>query len=41
MMASHYHIFDGLTFRNTDVAIFAGQKEVMGAVGLTVEELPL
>lgn len=34
--ASAYHIFDGLTFRNTDVAIFAGQKEVLGAVGLTV-----
>lgn len=37
VMASHYHIFDGLTFRNTDVAIFAGQKEVSGAVGLTVK----
>jgi hypothetical protein len=36
VMASHYHIFDGLTFRNTDIAIFAGQKEVLGAVGLTV-----
>jgi len=36
VMASKYHIFDGLTFRNTDIAIFAGQKEVLGAVGLTV-----
>jgi len=36
VMASQYHIFEGLTIRNTDVAIFAGQKEVMGAVGLTV-----
>lgn len=36
VMASAHHIFDGLTFRNTDVAIFAGQKEVLGAVGLTV-----
>ena len=36
-MASRYHIFDGLTIRNTDVAIFAGQKEVLGAVGLTVK----
>ncbi len=36
VMASRYHIFDGLTIRNTDVAIFAGQKEVLGAVGLTV-----
>ena len=36
VMASQYHIFDGLTIRNTDVAIVAGQKEVLGAVGLTV-----
>jgi len=37
VMASRYHIFDHLTFRNTDVAIFAGQKEVLGAVGLSVK----
>ena len=37
VMASQYHIFDGLTIRNTDVAIFAGQKEVLGAVGLAVK----
>ena len=37
VMASAHHIIDGLTFRNTDVAIFAGQKEVIGAVGLTVK----
>lgn len=37
VMASRHHIFDGLTFRNTDVALFAGQKEVLGAVGLTVK----
>ena len=37
VMASTHHIFEGLTFRNTDVAIFAGQKEVAGAVGLTVK----
>ena len=37
VMASHHHIFEGLTFRNTDVAILAGQKEVIGAVGLTVK----
>ena len=37
VMASSYHIFDGLTFRNTDFAIFAGQKEVLGAVGLAVK----
>jgi len=37
VMASRHHIFEGLTIRNTDVAIFAGQKEVLGAVGLTVK----
>ncbi len=37
VMASQHHIFDGLTIRNTDVGIFAGQKEVLGAVGLTVK----
>jgi hypothetical protein len=37
VMASQYHIFDGLTIRNTDVGIFAGQKEVLGAIGLTVK----
>lgn len=36
VMATHHHIFEGLTFRNTEIAIFAGEKEVMGAVGLTV-----
>ncbi|MSR57756.1 MAG: hypothetical protein EXS05_08790 [Planctomycetaceae bacterium] len=36
VMASQHHIFDGLTIRNTDVAIFAGQKEVLGALGLSV-----
>ncbi|MFO0428944.1 MAG: hypothetical protein ACK526_20430 [Planctomyces sp.] len=37
VMASHHHIFEGLTIRDTDVAFFAGQKEVLGAVGLTVK----
>ena len=37
VMASSYHIFEGLTFRDTDVAIFAGQKEVVGAIGLAVK----
>ena len=35
--ASAHHIFEGLTFRDTDIAIFAGWKEVNGAVGLTVK----
>jgi hypothetical protein len=37
VMASQHHIFEGITIRNTDIAIFAGQKEVLGAVGLTVK----
>ncbi len=37
VMGSAYHIFDGLTIRNADVGFFAGQKEVTGAVGLTVK----
>ena len=36
-MGTSHHIFEGLTFRNTDVAILAGQKELTGAVGLTVK----
>ena len=31
-----HHAFHGLTFRNTDIAIFAGFKNVDGAIGLTV-----
>jgi len=37
LMASAHHILDGLTFRNTDVALLAGKKEVLGAVALTVK----
>ncbi len=36
VIATHHHIFEGLTFRNTEVVFFAGDKEVMGAVALTV-----
>jgi len=36
VMATAHHIFEGLTFRNTEVALFAGEKDVMGAVALTV-----
>lgn len=36
VMATEHHIFEGLTFRNTEIALFAGEKEVMGAVALTV-----
>ena len=33
VMGSAYHIFDGITFRNTEVAFWAGVKEVAGAWG--------
>jgi hypothetical protein len=36
VMGAEYHIFEGLTIRNTDVAFFAGQKDVTGAKGLAV-----
>ena len=35
--ASAHHIFEGLTFRNTDIAIFAGFKGGIGARNLTVK----
>jgi hypothetical protein len=36
VMAADYHIFDGLTVRNTEVAFWAGVKDVAGAKGLAV-----
>lgn len=33
--ANHIH-FEGLTFRNTEIAILAGRKRMMGSSGLTV-----
>ena len=36
--ASAHHILEGLTFRNTDIAIFAGFKGVIGARNLTVKK---
>ncbi|MDX2270212.1 MAG: hypothetical protein NW208_19075 [Bryobacter sp.] len=36
VVASAHHIFENLTFRNTEIALFAGEKEVMGATNLTV-----
>jgi hypothetical protein len=37
VMGSAYHIFEGITFRNTEVALWAGVKDVAGAVGLAVK----
>jgi hypothetical protein len=36
VMGTAYNTFEGVTFRNTEVAFWAGVKEVAGAVGLTV-----
>jgi hypothetical protein len=35
-MATSHHIIEGLTFRNTDIAFFAGEKDLGGASNLTV-----
>jgi hypothetical protein len=37
MMGSAFNYFEGITFRNTDIAIQAGIKDIAGAVGLTVK----
>ncbi len=34
--AADHTLFEGLTFRNTDIAIFAGFKDTIGSSGLTV-----
>jgi hypothetical protein len=36
VMAADHHIFEGLTFRNADIAFQAGLKDVIGSKGLTV-----
>ena len=33
-----YHYFEGLTFRNTEIAIWAGTQRIVGAKGLTVKK---
>ena len=37
VMAADYHLFEGLTIRNTDIVFYAGLKRVMGCKGLTVK----
>lgn len=37
VMVAVPHIFEGLTLRDIDVAIFAGMKDGLNAVGLTVK----
>jgi hypothetical protein len=38
VMAADYHIFEGLTLRNCDIAFLAGLKDVIGSKGLTVRD---
>ena len=40
VMAADYHIFEGLTIRNTDVAFQAGLKDVAGREGADRPQLP-
>ena len=35
--AADYNYFEGITFRNTDIAIWAGTQFIAGAKGLTVK----
>jgi hypothetical protein len=37
LMAANYNYFEGITFRNTDVAMEAGLKDIAGSAGLTVK----
>ncbi len=36
LKAADYHYFEGITFRNTDIAIWAGTQFIAGSKGLTV-----
>jgi len=37
LMGGQYHYFEGITFRNTDIAMEAGMKEIAGTKGLSVK----
>jgi hypothetical protein len=36
--AAPYHYFEGLTIRNTEIAIWAGTQFIVGTKGLTVKK---
>ncbi len=36
--ATENHIFEGITFRNTDIVFWAGHKRIIGAKGLTIKK---
>ncbi len=37
LMGGDWHLFEGLTFRNTNIAIEAGMKGIAGSIGLAVK----
>lgn len=37
VMAADYHIFEGLTIRNTEIGFYAGHKKIAGSKGLAVK----
>jgi len=39
--AADYNYFEGITFRNTEIAIWAGTQFIVGSKGLTVKKFPL
>lgn len=41
VMASDHHIFEGITVRNTEIAFYAGLKDVLGCSNLTVQNCRL
>jgi hypothetical protein len=41
VMAADYNYFQGLTIRNTDIAFYAGYKDVLGCSGLVVQNCRL
>jgi hypothetical protein len=41
VMAADYNYFEGLTIRNTDIAFYAGLKDVLGCSGLVVRNCRL
>ena len=41
VMAADYNYFEGLTFRNTDIAIWAGRQFIAGAKGAVDQALPV
>ena len=41
LMAANYNYFEGLTIRNTELAFWAGYKNIAGASGITIKKCKL